>query len=834
MKIKQKLLFFILVPLLPVVLAVVFLIFYATKSVFYSQELNALTTVSDSRKQQIVQMITQRQEALNLITSRTKLRTVLQEYNQAPSKEQQATMTDIMSDALVSSSYLERLSLVNLNGQVIASTNEQFLDYQYDLKYLNQWRFEDKAVLLNQQGKPYLLLAGPLRLNGEVLGVMVSVYDMEVINQIANDRTGLGETGEVLMAIYDNDKLMILNEKRHETPANLDYQTDDRLAAALKAATQGKAQRLKSTIDYRGENILAATAYVDELGIGVSTEIDASEVNRNLNNLLIYFVVGGTLPLLFIVFVVWLVSISILNPIEDLERQVNAIAQGDLNYKITINRRDEIGQLANSFSNLVSSLKASRQNVDKKVAAQTKQIQESVAQMNKQRKALINVLEDVADEKNKVAQHAQDLRKYQLAIENSSEGIIITDPEGTVIFANPAVSKITGFENESTPGKKLEEIWGLQLDKEKYPDLWHTVKDEKQTFEGELETHRQSGEQYYSHVSISPVIGEDDEIEFFVSIQRDISHEKEVDRMKTEFISLASHQLRTPLSAMRWFLEMLLNGDAGKLKKEQEEMITNIDESNQRMIALVNGLLNISRIESGRIIIDPEPTDLRELIQNVIDEMGPRIKEKEIAVVVSMHKDLGKVAVDPKLTREVYRNLLTNAVKYSPAGSQVEILVSKDEENIISQVTDQGVGIPQKDQDQIFQKFHRGSNVVKTETDGTGLGLYLTKSIVESQDGKIWFESEEEKGTSFWFTIPLDGVEAKDGEVQLDESSADTSSRGKDKQLRYSESQSEKEEGEEKEKNPTSTKPDEESNFHGNTFKKEINSEEGVSDVKKE
>ncbi len=363
---------------------------------------------------------------------------------------------------------------------------------------------------------------------------------------------------------------------------------------------------------------------------------------------------------------------------------------------------------------------------------------------------------DVEKHEHKLKKAVEQLMKFQEAVEHSSDLMIITDAEGVVIYANRAVKDVTGFAPEETIGRKAgsKTLWGGNMPTTVYEDLWKTIKIDKKTYHGEFENKKKGGKKYIAESSITPILDENKEVKFFIAVERDITKAKEIDRMKTEFISLASHQLRTPLSAIKWYLELLLSGDMGKLTAKQIDFLTTIDQSNNRMVVLVNTLLNISRIESGKIVVESEPVLLLTLIQSVLTELEKKISAKKLAIQVDVGIEVGAVNTDPKLIRNVYLNLISNAIKYSPDESQIKITVKVDGDEVLSTVEDNGYGIPVDDQENIFQRFFRASNAVKIETDGTGLGLYLAKDIVNTCGGKIWFESELNKGTKFYFTLP--------------------------------------------------------------------------------
>ena len=361
---------------------------------------------------------------------------------------------------------------------------------------------------------------------------------------------------------------------------------------------------------------------------------------------------------------------------------------------------------------------------------------------------------------------------YEAMIESTGDGVTVTDREGRILFMNPAAARMLKYEEAQVIGKdyalvaRAADKNGQFIPPEKRP--LKTVLKTGQSFTNSTANYyiKSDDSKFPAAITTSAIILKDQIIGAIITF-RDITHEKEIDRIKTEFLSLASHQLRTPLSAIRWFLEMLLAGDAGPLNSEQIEFLENINKSTNRMIQLVNDLLNITRIESGRIILEPRPTHLGNLIQEVLSELQPKIETKKQKIIVSIHPDLSEVNIDPNLIRAVYLNLINNAIKYTPAGGEVTVMVSKKGNEIISQVTDTGYGIPTSEQKRIFEKFFRASNIIKKETEGTGLGLYLIKAIVESSKGKIWFKSQENVGSTFWFTLPASGILTNKGDVAI-------------------------------------------------------------------
>lgn len=364
------------------------------------------------------------------------------------------------------------------------------------------------------------------------------------------------------------------------------------------------------------------------------------------------------------------------------------------------------------------------------------------------RVALLNVLEDTDD----LRKEAVDERnKTMTIIENLNDGVILLNKNNQVEIINSPALEVFNIKREGVLGIPFANL----LDKEELAEIKKAIIDEKDQkkikdiYREEFSTSKDR------HVEITSVLLRDElEEKGFLIVIHDVTKEKLVERMKTEFVSVAAHQLRTPLSAIKWTVRMILDGDVGNINEEQKELLEKTYISNERMIRLINDLLNVSRIEEGRLLYNQEEVQIEDVLEGVVNASQEILRNKNMTLKVEK-KELPKVIIDKEKMGLVIQNLLENAVKYTQQGGKIKITLENDENNVIFKIEDSGVGIPKEQQDRIFTKFFRAENVTRMETDGTGLGLYTTKNIVQAHKGEIWFESEEKKGTTFYFTIPI-------------------------------------------------------------------------------
>jgi signal transduction histidine kinase len=230
----------------------------------------------------------------------------------------------------------------------------------------------------------------------------------------------------------------------------------------------------------------------------------------------------------------------------------------------------------------------------------------------------------------------------------------------------------------------------------------------------------------------------------------------DLDERKSEFVSIVAHQLRTPLSGIKWTLNMLINGEFGALQTEQKAFLMKAYENNQRLIALIEDMLSVDRMESGKTKMVLTEIQLLDLFDNVLFEVHSNAEQKGVTIEFAERpKDLPKVMADSEQMRAVIQNLLDNAVRYTPKGGKVILNFSVEDGFVKIAVKDSGIGIPLADQARIFNRFFRSKNAIKAKPDGSGLGLFIIKGIIERHGGRVWFESKEGEGSTFYFTAKI-------------------------------------------------------------------------------
>lgn len=494
------------------------------------------------------------------------------------------------------------------------------------------------------------------------------------------------------------------------------------------------------------------------LGIKIASEM-------KLYSLLAALFILGVLVFITSISSLQLIKREVIEPINSLMSTIRKYTNGYTDQRSHLLSEDEIGQLAKEFNQMADKVEEANNQLNQEIKKRTTELSEKVKDLEDVKMATINILEDLNEDKTKIEQSKA---KDEAVLDSIGDGLVVTDNDFNVLMINNQGEALLGWDLDDMQGKNwlsfVEPIDEKNKEKVAVGNLPISVaiKKGERIKQSNLMYHTKGGNLVPVSVTASPIILKDETVGVVI-VFRDITHEREVDRAKTEFVSLASHQLRTPLSAINWYAEMLIAGDAGQVNDEQKNYIEEIYASNQRMVALVDSLLNVSRIDLGTFAVDPEKTDILEVCDSVISELKPQIEEKKLVFKKDYMENMPHFMLDPKLMRIVFQNLISNAVKYTPEGGTISVGISKDVDNLLLKISDTGYGVPKDQQAKLFTKLFRADNVREKATDGTGLGLYIVKSIIEQAGGAINFESEENKGTTFNIYLPLSGMSKKVG-----------------------------------------------------------------------
>jgi PAS domain S-box-containing protein len=355
------------------------------------------------------------------------------------------------------------------------------------------------------------------------------------------------------------------------------------------------------------------------------------------------------------------------------------------------------------------------------------------------------------------------VQRYQLVFRATNEVLYDLNIETGAVIWNDGLFSQYGYDRSE--GVSTLEWWAERIHPD---DAFHIEEEFMGWLQGDKETWQteyrfRKADDTYADVRDRAVVQRDQDGKPMRVIGSflDITRQKQLDKAKDEFISLVSHQLRTPLTAIRLYSEMLGSGYFGELDKRQNDPVTHITDASIRLIDLVGNILDISKLESGHMVSNPTPVPINKLLELSLSEVQPLAHQKGVVIDFTPATNLNKVSVDSVIFGQVVHNLLTNAIRYTEAGhGRVKLAFERNDRGYLLTVQDNGIGIPESAQESIFNRFYRAKNAASVEEHGTGLGLYMIKLMLETAGCDVWFDSVIDHGTTFYVQLPKEGMKA--------------------------------------------------------------------------
>ena len=455
-----------------------------------------------------------------------------------------------------------------------------------------------------------------------------------------------------------------------------------------------------------------------------------------------YHLLGNTILVSAILFAFWLpiafISGGILvKSIKKLQRAAEEIAQGHFDCPIDIKSGDEMEHLADSFNNMIATIKEGRGQIAGRSAPLKKSIPGRYQKILKtSAKATLNVLEDLVKAEDDLELSQQ---SFHSIVEKSADAIIIVDRNGLVRYVNPAAETIFGRNQEDF----IDDAFGMPLNYDR----------------AEIGIFRLKGGRGTGEMTVTETtwLGEKADLVTIHDItERKGAEEKliKLDQLKTDFVSTVSHELRTPLTIMGEYTSIISDEIPGKLNPEQREYLSIIEGNIDRLSRIIEDLLDISRIEAEKVVLKREFVDLASIINDAVTQFKPKADERQIEFKTIFPMSLPPLYIDADRIRQVFTNLIGNAIKFTPRNGKITAEITDEEKEVECRVTDTGIGIAPENLDKVFKRFEQFDRTDGSGAKGTGLGLAITEALIQLHGGRIWVESELNKGSKFIFTLP--------------------------------------------------------------------------------
>ena len=603
--------------------------------------------------------------------------------------------------------------------------------------------------------KPELFITTPfIDEEGSFVGILVSRINTDYIGDIVKEKSGLGNTGESFILDLSNIAVTELAEGSKDFVNVVSYPKIDK-------CLQGE-RNFSADLDYKGNQVFEYLRWLPDTKSCLVTKIDTAEALAPMDKITFYVLITIGIVSLLIGFVGYIFGQTIVRPIKRLGTFAKKLKEGDFKAKIDVKSNDEIGDITNVFNDMADSLSKYTSNLEAQVKSRTVELDQKVIDVEQAKKAVVNLLEDISEEKKRAesmvilrTKELNDEKSRLIASINSLDiGFAIVDDSGLIIVNNPSLLSILGFTAQIKDIDDISQKLSIKLGLKKRLDF---CKEKKCV----VEIKEIAFGAKFLRVFLTPVFskGKAGVPIGGVIIVEDITEAKILERSKDEFFAVASHELRTPLTAIRGNTDMLIDMYSDKIKdKEIKAMILDINEASKRLIGIVNDFLDASRLEQGKITLENKKFNLIEAIDKVVKSMKEGAEEKKLSLEF-INNDVSSLEVfaDMEKVEQVLFNLIGNSIKFTSVG-KVEVSFDVSNGFVKVSISDTGPGISTQNENLLFRKFQPAGEqiLVRDVTKSTGLGLYISRLLVSKMGGTIGLEkSVVGKGSTFFFTIPM-------------------------------------------------------------------------------
>lgn len=704
--VRQKLITLLLtIGLAPVVITGI-IAFFSNKNELQDTTINQLQSTAIRQEQRINTLIQMRREEVIRFANQFDLQVAIAQYLENPDAAKKQELFTIIENEFLDVIGIQNIYLADLSSTVITSTvnssgGSTLSGEEFTVPETEQTNISIRQDPLDNVNKLYITTR--LSVNNQDVAYLVMTFLVNDIVAAVQDYTGLGSTGETVIASVSDSETLSLFPLRFDADAALSTRLDSLSKFDITVPFTGT--------DYRDQEVIVVERPIRFTDWVMAVKIDTleafSSINRFRDTLLVIIFISSFV----IIAVSYIISGIVARRIGRMTVVAKQIGAGNLSARTNFSRRDEIGVLGRSIDNMGYSLGRFVHNLE--------------------------------SERNRLS----------IIINNIYEGILAIDKNGHIILANKAITELTHLKPEEMVGRPIKEVF-TWLRGQTLVDVDYTAS-EDQTYP-DLEFKDSNGNTHYIKLVITRVrISEQAYIQTIVTVN-DETKRRELENMKLDFVSMAAHELRTPLSSLRGYLELMRYKTRKGINPEEiGHFIEQSLRSSAELSGLISNLLDVSRIESGTMMLSFEKTDLaQDIVLPSIKDITFSANEKRINIASQGLTQDCFIDADKIAIREVIDNLLSNAIHYTDPGGSITVNIKKDGTNFVVEVTDTGIGIAEKAIPNLFAKFYRVHGGLASGSVGTGLGLFISKSILERHKGSIAVTSKEGVGSTFSFSVP--------------------------------------------------------------------------------